>query len=664
MIIFRILLLYFCILFSVNSFANFGNTCSMVSSMYVSKELLENLENNTIYGFVKNLIDIQNCGENYTESCSIKDPNTIFTCVKKTHDISPTVTSENSNRFRLELSQSYRLGDLTNHPKVIADQNISDIEIYVGMLDGKICLAMPTINGYAPIACKDLPASSTSSIPQASDLCSSVSSSCNLSSASDSNSRIKNGFFGKVVQCVHESLDIVFFDPKSCPDSQNFSNQETKIKPFVEFYNYMKTIVIAVITLYIISYGIKIALNPGEFSHQDAFIVILKILLVIYFSIGFNSKNWFSGKEKNNNGITEIVLPFMLDFSTSMSTHFVNNSSTNNLCSLSPDDYTNPKYKYYSLWDSLDCRMNTYLGINKIFFSGSERNNFALADSKTPPGATRPNTNTGEFGNRNTLEAIPSFTLLIAIMLGGGFIPFIILIFIILVTVGMVFSILMSFLVSVLLMYILAYVAPIFVPMSLFERTKSYFDSWLSLCMGTSLQTVIILAFSAFVFNLLDSILFEGCYFLKHFDLLNKVNFELMILEGQNGQNCQESLGYKMYKYYQYSNGWRERTFLFFKITSLNDIYGIESQGWKAVVTCYFLKTLLERIYDFSQNLSNGMNLGGYVSSPTAVIDKVNSAAQNLLSKGPSALMAYSKINKEANEHKDGKDKSSEEGKA
>jgi type IV secretion system protein VirB6 len=640
------------ILITINStYADFGKSCSMIDKSVVSDEVMNHLSKDSMYGVVKNLFDIENCGPEYSRGCSSTDNSKIFVCVKKTSAPASFAKADNSNMIELQSLEPVRLGNLTTLEMVTQDDNLANIIITAGLIGDKLCIVMPTTYGYVPLACRGTSLSSNVNVklPDRSE-CSEISTGCSLYGNPLNISRAQNNFFGNAVQCVFESLDIIFFDPRTCGSDQidllkDFSRIETKVKPFAEFYKTLQNIVMAAITLYIIVFGIKTALNPEDFSINEAFLSVVKILMVIYFSVGTTALDWFSGKQKSSNGITEVVLPFMIDFSTGMSSYIFNNSSSNLLCYFSPDEY-DKKYSYYALWDSMDCRMNTYLGISKVFYERQELAKYRRVAIPGEPASNVPDLDfswgdkpdglkpaSGDSEAMRYSKAIGFFLTISSMLLTGGFMPFFILLFVMLTIVGMMFSFLMSFMVSLVLMYILAYIAPIFVPMSLFERTKGYFDAWLNLCMSTALQPVIILAFAAFILNLIDSFMFDQCIFAKYVD--TDAIFELRLPLDQSGiEACKGSIGYKLFQYYQLKNGWQEQTYLFFSITSLKDVYDLEGSCWTGLIMCFFLKYLLEQVYALSSSLSNGMSLDAVVSSPMAVINSIRSTASKMYSGG------------------------------
>lgn len=79
---------------------------------------------------------------------------------------------------------------------------------------------------------------------------------------------------------------------------------------------------------------------------------------------------------------------------------------------------------------------------------------------------------------------------------------------------------LINLLIKALFIYIAGYIgiailmifAPLFVPMVLFQATRSYFDKWMKMIISFSLQPVIVLVFVAFTISAVDLATFSGKY--------------------------------------------------------------------------------------------------------------------------------------------------------
>ena len=631
--------LYLCFASSA-AYSNFGKTCEAPSSTIFPSTALSYLASNSVYGYVLSLIDIQNCGDTYLGGCIANSNNSINICIKNTDAPSiVTATHGNSTQQNLIPNQSITLGEITNNPTILLDENLSNILLTVKIIGNQLCIFMPTQYGNMPLICKNV-AASTQSQASGDVACRTVSSGCSLYS-NNVDSKTPNNFLGSAVQCIYESLSMIFFDPTICAatPAQLAEYGTTTVKPFAEFYSKLQLAVASALTLYLIFYGIRIALKPEEASLQDGFLAMVKIILVVYFSVGSTFFDFLTGKQKNSNGVTELILPTMISFADSMSSYILGNSSSNNMCYFDISEYSTNSY--FAIWDALDCRLNIYIGNSKVFWDPLPAGSAvvfmpnAVTSSKASidyDAAHRPsymNSSSCDSAGNCTSEGshvIAFCAVLLAFFLGGGFLIFILLGVVITMILGMVFSILSAYLVSIVLMYILAYIAPIFVPMALFERTKGYYTSWLNLCMGTSLQPVIIVSFGIYLLTLIDSFMFDQCTFVKYryLDAQSTIKyiFELQLPTGHEAE-CQSSVGYKLYRLFQSGSGWSEKSFLFFKAVKLTDVYDLEGNIMSGVIMCFFMRYVLEQMYTITAQMSGGVNLSGATISPVAVMNGV-----------------------------------------
>lgn len=681
-----------------STYANFGSTCQTPSSHDFPIEKLNYLQTNSVFGYILSLIDIENCGATYSGGCTPNANDSMAVCIKKTDNVSDvSANNNNSSSYLFSQNNPIRLGNITTNPSVTTDQNITNTILTLTQTGTQMCLVISSQYSNMPLVCKNIYDSSTIIAQQSQ--CTNISSGCNLFHPNN-NSKTANNFLGSAIQCVYESMAMVFFDPTTCPVQRNSDGQAnmatTTMKPFAEFFSTMQLAVASALTLYLIFFGIKIALTPSEASIHDGFIAAAKVLLVIYFSVGSSFTNMFTGHRQNSNGVTDIVLPMMISFADSMSSYVLSNSQANNLCYFDMADYT--RDKYFSIWDSLDCRLNIYLGNAKVFWpslpSGARQVSVPNAVGSYKPSLSDYNwgmkpigykpvgfTSTGSgavdtvgsgvVGGVNvvgsaiventaiaieSMRAIAFFAVIFAFLLAGGFIIFFLLLLVILIIIGLVFSVLSAYLISIVFIYLLAYIAPIFVPMALFERTKGYFNNWLTLCMGMALQPVIIVAFGAYMLAIIDSFMFGQCVFVKYSYLdantTLKYIFELQLPYGSESE-CTDSVGYKLYRLFQWPAGWKEETFLFFKAIKLNDIYDLQGNVIPGLIFCFFMRYMLEQTFVISAQLSGGMSLNSVTINPSAMLTESVKMLGEMRKGGKKLIDALSK-KKAMKEMKDG----------
>ena len=178
-----------------------------------------------------------------------------------------------------------------------------------------------------------------------------------------------------VVQCVNQTIENVFNGAHGGPSMLNV------------FQCHLRNAVNAALVLYTIFFGIKIALGAEMPKKGEVVMFILKMVLVLYFSVGFAFSNTCSPSGSTsssgtyNDGITTLLVPAFFGAASSLSQMVVSASSSHiNLCVYNASDYSNLEniylgnsYKSVSalvsnlnmpLWDMIDCRILYYLGIN------------------------------------------------------------------------------------------------------------------------------------------------------------------------------------------------------------------------------------------------------------------------------------------------------------
>jgi type IV secretion system protein VirB6 len=78
---------------------------------------------------------------------------------------------------------------------------------------------------------------------------------------------------------------------------------------------------------------------------------------------------------------------------------------------------------------------------------------------------------------------------------------------------GMIIYFVHAYLIAKFGLVLLIYLAPLFVPLALFEQTKQFFQGWMKLAFSFALQPVIIAAFIALIFTVFDEVLYNTCQF-------------------------------------------------------------------------------------------------------------------------------------------------------
>lgn len=382
-----------------------------------------------------------------------------------------------------------------------------------GVVDAdQICTQMLFSLGWSTMACKVRPPPVMTLPP--SDNCNINTTSC--SDPSKLRSKTFFPFTSRMMQCVNEVVYNVFRSGE-CGGS---------INPIAQFQVYLRNIVKVMMVLYVVLFGIKIALGGEIPKKKELFMFILKFALVIYFAVGtFTPDDRSGAADIEQNGL-EFLYKGVIAAMNSFSNMVLGNDITDKpltLCTYNPSLYGqngNFDYSFLAIWDALDCRVAFYLG----FASPTELGK-ALAHSSA----------------LNILGGIFSY-------IWGALFSFNVIFLVFSVAFGVF---LLSILIYLAHLYIIALIAvtimifmgPIFIPMALFEQTKQYFDGWLRTVLGFALQPAIIVAFIALMMSVFDGIVYNGCEFTPS-SLSDGKPYWTMDDSSTKSGNCPKSFGF------------------------------------------------------------------------------------------------------------------------
>jgi type IV secretion system protein VirB6 len=282
-----------------------------------------------------------------------------------------------------------------------------------------------------------------------------------------------------IINCIKQMVDGFLNNETTCNADGGKSPSA-----LMTFQKNMHRSVTALMMIYIILNGIKIFFG-GMADQKEIIMFFLKVVLVSYFSIGIN----LSSDGQTHSGMAEIIFPFLLSGINDVA-GWIMSAASNGLCVFKPEEYTGGEN--YALWDALDCRVTTYIGIS----------GFAdLYSSLRDTGAI----DTTKDGLEMINYSIPPYFLLLipAIYTGNIYLAMLAISFPILV-ISIAAYIVQSFIVCLIFIAILGVLAPLFVPMALFEYTYSYFENWMKLLVSFVLQPAVSITFSILVFSIYD----------------------------------------------------------------------------------------------------------------------------------------------------------------
>ncbi|MDX2049876.1 MAG: type IV secretion system protein [Rickettsiaceae bacterium] len=366
----------------------------------------------------------------------------------------------------------------------------------------KICVQMLTPLGFQNIGCKYIKEPFPTSIYDIPDSMEDCRSLYGCAKAAETVSMTITPIISTILTCIKDTVVRAVLNKDTCSYytsdankgmsivlsdyvKNNNSNGSTNL--FFRFQSAMRGFVMAMLTLYVVSYGANIALNPDKTKSAQIVHFMFKIILVTYFSVGLNSTSTTS-----YDGISQYILPFLLKTASDMGSWFVDAAAINGLCDFPASLYEdNAGSISMRLWDQIDCKLAYYVGYD--------------AHSEMKLGIT-----TGD----PTAHNIPPYMLLLlpAILFGNFDLVMAIISYLILV-VSFVAYIVALYANSIILIVVLCALAPLIIPFCLFDYTKKYFDKWWKMLLSLCLQPVIGIVFLCVMFNIFDRTFYGTCLY-------------------------------------------------------------------------------------------------------------------------------------------------------
>jgi type IV secretion system protein VirB6 len=451
----------------------------------------------------------------------------------------------------------------------------------------KVCTKMLFPSGYTTLACKPRVIPKTYYAPT--DNCYVLNSSC-----VDGEHHSK-GFFpltATLIECMNDLVASIFKTPKDSTCAQN---------PLASFQSSLKNTVKVLLVLYVILFGIRIAVGGTMPKKAEFFIFILKFALVSYFAVGGVSSTNETGLEQVYDGAIAAMHSFsnMVAGNDDMGGDQGSATVSSGLCRYDLSLYDSG-YSYLALWDSLDCRLAFYLG----FANPVAGNNGGVGIL-----------NAGVFGLIFPLMFAFAMPLLI----------FMLAFAVLLLSTVVYFT--HVYVIALVAVSISIFLGPIFIPLALFNKTKGYFDKWLELTIAYTLYPAVITAFIAIMVTTYDTVIYKDCSFEGHPGPKTYWTFSQPI-----STECKESLGYIMS---QLTSGSSTEVVDVGKLFYFNRIQH-ESQLFvdllEQLMICVFFMFLFyyfsQQLSGFAADLSKATNIGKQAIAPTAVADKALSATK------------------------------------
>lgn len=523
----------------------FGKSCHGVVAPIINEG---DLKKNTIYKYVKKQFLIEK------RYCDIKDSN-LTICVRDNPD------SDSCSNITLNLGDSVYLGGLNQKNPMLSNNNIlRKIPLLVSEIDNKICLSMPTIYGISPLICKNSNKQKSTYQKRKE-----YTSNLDISPACYKNPKHSLApnvsLSGKAVQCTKETLDTAFFG--KTPGGKKVAIG--KVNNFFKFQSLLSKSVGAFLVIYLIFFGIRILLNPYELTLNEIAMAAIKVILVGYFAIGVNGD--FFGIETKN-GMTDIVLPLALQAVWGFADMILSGVSSE-LCVFNPSDYEEG-YKYYALWDSIDCRIGHYFGLNT----------FGITISDKIPAAMN--------------SGLAWFSMQFYLLMGGNLILVLLNMIFAIFLILMVVSLVTQFLLCLLTIYVLVYVSPIFIPMCLFSRTNGYFTGWRNSLLSCTLQPAVSIGFILLAFSMFDTAIYKDCKFSSEIKQESDYKYCNFKITNPEDPECKSSIGAHWLSIYE-GKHWKKHRLILFAINYISVSHEMLFESIYLFLFCcifyYFSKT-------------------------------------------------------------------------
>lgn len=543
--------------------------------------------------------------------------------------------------------------------------NISDIGLTFRAItmQSQVCATMLLPAGYHYLFCQNY--SYTANQPPLPNQCYGNTA---CSTLGQNHSLFFVSLTGRLMECIKGTLEYLFNGATSnCPVSKG----QAPTSLLTDLQDGLRPAVMAAILLYTVLFGINLALGDQLVSKGEVLGYMVKIIAVLYFSIGIQDS---SGKYQN--GINKYVFNGFYAMMNSF-TGFIMNSSSGSLCNFAkiadqkPNPYIDSEGKDYSflaLWDSLDCRLSYYLGLPS-FLKGAKDGSDVIQSSLTQDWKKNYDGITGNepAWTKATKAGMETFVNLLGdasalILIALSVLTFEIL-FLLLMGVFAIFILSVAlyfvklFAMAMVALAIMSYLAVIFVPFALFDYTKPYFQSWLNILFSFSLQPVVVAAFMSILMGIFDEIVFTGCQANPNaspptsscwtpFNVSLAVddvdiNTYWWMLDGKNcSSDCQKSYGSILYGPNNFITT-KDAIFFSIPVVSGSAVGSLFPGLLKAVMFMFFFYFFAKKIGEFAAEVTSGpeINAGDAMELFDAALNAATGGAKKQMDKASKSGM-------------------------
>ncbi len=303
-----------------------------------------------------------------------------------------------------------------------------------------------------------------------------------------------------LIECVKQMATKLLVSDSVCSFDQIdqvINSPQRESSPLFQFQRNMHRAVTAFLSLYVILWGARILLSGNIPPKGEIVTFALKVIFVVYFAVGINITPNSTNDYDRMDGMTQWTFPFLLG-GVSQIGNWIMNASPSELCKFFPSDYPSDM-AHMAIWDSLDCRVSHYLGLDIL--------STMLAENQA---------RTHDFTHFDGLSfPIPPYLYLLipAIISGQTTLISLAVMFPLLIISVSAFMV-NATIVCLIGIVILGMLAPLFVPMMLFQYTKGYFESWVRLLLSFMLQPMVIGAFIISMFSVYDFGFYGTCKYI------------------------------------------------------------------------------------------------------------------------------------------------------
>lgn len=426
----------------------------------------------------------------------------------------------------------------------------------------KMCVATQSFSGWIPIGCKYIkepyPISIYSdfldlnSAPAIQNISNDYNNILSLTQCSNAggcykravdNSKTGIVMSGPIIECVKEMIAKLMISNAVCSfsDVKTVLNSASRTSSALfQFQVNMHKTVAALLTIYVIIFGFKIILAGDIPQKAEIVNFVIKFVFVVYFSIGINiSQN--SGNDLNRlDGMIEWAFPFLLDGMTDLASWIIS-ASPSELCKFYSTDYA-PNMSHIALWDSLDCRISHYLGLDviqtMIVENASRNHDFSKLDILSFP--------------------IPPYIyLLVPAVISGNFTLISLALMYPLMVISVGAFVVNATVVCMISIVVLGVLAPLFVPMYLFNYTKGYFEAWVKLLISFMLQPMVAIVFMTTMLSVYDFGFYGTCKYNYKEIAFSGPQMQMATLNGALGTYVPgDNGGGRAIRYYYLDNDW------------------------------------------------------------------------------------------------------------